>query len=189
MLLLVSCCWGLARFALLGDLAGGRSGRGLVLRLPALNAGLDGRVPRAARSVLTARFRRAAPYAVLTCTQCPRRLRRLRTEPLSALPLSVACFAGGLFWDATGFLGRVVAIDGPSRVVDCGCAVLRWECWLDRRAVIWRIGWIEWLRPTHSSHGPRQIGRPEADSRPVEQPPAVPDPSATFATVNSTLAS
>ena len=69
--------FGVLRFALVGDLAGGRAGRGLVLRLPALNAGLDGRVPRAARSVLTAGFRRAAPDAVLTRMQCPRRLRRL----------------------------------------------------------------------------------------------------------------
>ena len=63
--------FGVLRFALVGDLAGGRAGRGLVLRLPALNAGLDGRVPRAARSVLTARFRRAAPNAALTRERWP----------------------------------------------------------------------------------------------------------------------
>ena len=52
-------------------------------------------LPRAARSGLTARCRRAALDAVITRTQGPLRLRRLRTEPQPTLPLSASCFVGG----------------------------------------------------------------------------------------------
>ena len=159
---------------------GRQDGQGLgSLRLPALNAGLDGRVPRAARSVLTARFRRAAPHAVLTCTQCPRRLRRLRTKPLPALPRGRIGLLVVSFGRRQDFWGRGVAIDGPSRAIDCGREAVRCEGRLDRSApqnrhLYSRLNWLQSLQssPRHggsiSEHRVTPIGASVEDSRRVK---------------------